>query len=258
MSTFTVRVDLNADVGESFGAYSLGHDPALMSVITSANIACGFHAGDPGIMRATVALAHRHGVVVGAHPGFADLQGFGRRELTMSAREVENLVLYQIGALAAMAAAEGARLHHVKAHGALYNMAARDRDLADAIARATAAADRNLILVGLAGSELLSAGARLGLQTASEAFADRAYQSDGSLVPRSQPGAVIHAADTVAARAVRMVTTRTVDAIDGTPIPLQVDTLCVHGDTPDAAELARRVREALTSAGVTVAAIGAA
>jgi len=251
-------IDLNADVGESFGAYSLGHDADLVPLITSANVACGFHAGDPGVMRATVALARHHGVAVGAHPGFPDLLGFGRREMRATPREVEDAVAYQIGALAGIAATEGLRLQHVKAHGALYNMAVREAPLADAIAKATASVDRSLILLGLPGSQLVLAGRRAGLRTASEAFADRAYQPNGELVPRSQSGAVIEEADTVVSRAIMMAREHVVIAIDGTRVPIDVDTICVHGDTPGAAALARRIREALTQAGVDIAALGAA
>ena len=185
------RIDLNADVGESFGAYTLGHDDAVMRHITSANVACGFHAGDPSVMRDTVRLAVAAGVGIGAHPGFHDLNGFGRRNMEMSERQIEDLVAYQIGALAGVAAAEEARLHHVKPHGALYNMAAKDRRLADAIARAVVGIDATLVLFGMAGSALLEAAESVGLRTASEVFADRAYQADGALVPRGQPGAVI-------------------------------------------------------------------
>jgi UPF0271 protein len=251
-------IDLNADVGESFGAYSLGHDADLIPFITSANVACGFHAGDPGVMRATVALARQHGVAVGAHPGFPDLVGFGRREMRATPKEVEDAVAYQIGALAGIAATEGLRLQHVKAHGALYNMAVREAPLADAIAKAIASVDRSLILLGLPGSQLLLAGRRAGLRTASEAFADRAYQPNGELVPRSQSGAVIEDADTVVSRAIMMAREHVVIAIDGTRVPIDVDTICVHGDTPGAAALARRIREALTQAGVDIAALGEA
>ena len=256
-----MRIDLNADVGEwSFepgepGA-GLGQDPALMRVITSANIACGFHAGDPRTMRATLRLAAEHGVAVGAHPGFRDRQGFGRSEIQISPDELEDIALYQIGALAALASAEGVRLHHVKAHGAVYNMAARDAALADALARATAGVDRSLIFFGLLGSELLKAGERAGLRTAAEAFADRAYHADGSLVSRQQKGAVIHDPDVVVARALRMVNEGTVDAIDGSTVVVRPDTICVHGDTPDAAILAARIREALEAGGIEVRAIG--
>jgi 5-oxoprolinase (ATP-hydrolysing) subunit A len=249
-------IDMNADVGESFGAYRLGHDPELIPLITSANIACGFHAGDPGVMRATVALARQHGVAVGAHPGFPDLVGFGRREIKVTPREVEDAVAYQIGALAGIAATEGLRLQHVKPHGALYNMAVADPNLADAIALATALVDRSLILLGLPGSQLVLAGQRVGLRTAAEAFADRAYLPTGALVPRSQAGAVIDDADRVVSRAVTMAREHTVIAIDGSRVPIEVDTICVHGDTPGAAALARRIRGALTDAGIEVAALG--
>ena len=252
-----MRVDLNADVGESFGAWTLGQDPAVMKSITSANVACGFHAGDPGVMRATVALAARHGVAVGAHPGFPDLAGFGRRELQVSPRDVEDFVVYQIGALSGIAAVQGVRLQHVKPHGALFNMAVRDAPLADAIARAVTLIDPSMILFGLPGSELVAAGKRAGLRTACEVFADRAYQPDGTLVPRGHKDAVIHLAAKVEARVIQMVRDQAVDAIDGTRVPLTVDTICVHGDTPGAAELAARVRAVLQKAGITVKAVGA-
>jgi UPF0271 protein len=251
-----MRVDLNSDVGESFGAYTIGQDPILLPHVTSANVACGFHAGDPGVMRATIALAKQHGVAVGAHPGFPDLVGFGRRDLHATPREVEDFVVYQIGALAAIAAAQGVALQHVKPHGALFNMAARDAALADAIARATAAVDRSLILFGLPASELIRAGERAGLRTACEAFADRAYHRDGTLVSRRLPGAVIHDADVVEARVLRMATDRTVDAVDGSVVRLDIDTICVHGDTRGAADLAARIRRALDASGVHVKPVG--
>jgi 5-oxoprolinase (ATP-hydrolysing) subunit A len=251
-----MRVDLNSDVGESFGAYTIGQDPILLPHVTSANVACGFHAGDPGVMRATVAMARQHGVAVGAHPGFPDLVGFGRRDLHATAQEVEDFVLYQIGALAAIAAAQGVRLQHVKPHGALFNMAVRDSSLADAIARATAAADRSLILFGLPQSELVRAGERAGLRTASEVFADRAYEPDGTLVSRRKPGAVIHDPEAVVARVVRMATDHTVAAVDGSVVRLEVDTICVHGDTRGAADLAARIRQSLERAGVNVRPVG--
>ena len=247
-----MQIDLNGDVGESFGAYEIGHDAALIPILTSANIACGFHAGDPGVMRATVALAREHGTVVGAHPGFPDLVGFGRREMKATPREVEDLVAYQIGALAAIAAAQGVRLAHVKPHGALYNMAARDVDLADAIARAIAAVDPSLALFGLPGSQSLEAAQRHKVRAVSEAFADRAYHRDGSLVPRNEPGAVIDDEQIVVTRAVAIARERMVIAADGTRIALDVQTICVHGDTPGAAVLASRIRKALNDAGVQV------
>ena len=251
-----MRIDLNADVGEG-RIGTLGQDPALMPHITSANIACGFHAGGPAVMRSTVALASAHDVAVGAHPGFPDLEGFGRRELDVTPRDVEDFVVYQIGALAAIAAAQGVRLQHVKPHGALFNMAARDAALADAIARATAVIDRTLILFGPPASELIAAGWRAGLRTASEGFADRAYRPDGTLIPRDDPGAVIHDEKTVVQRAVRMVRDQTVETVDGTVMPLLIDTVCVHGDTPGAADLAARIRGALLEAGIEVKALRA-
>jgi len=249
-----MQIDLNGDVGESFGAYQLGHDAALIPILTSANIACGFHAGDPGIMRATVALARENGTAVGAHPGFPDLVGFGRRDITATPREVEDLVAYQIGALSAIAAGQGVRLAHVKPHGALYNMAARDADLAGAIARAIAAVDPSLKLFGLPGSKSLEAAQRLNLRAVGEAFADRAYRRDGSLVPRSEPGAVIDDEALVVSRALAIARERMVIAADGTRVPLDVQTICVHGDTPGAAVLASRIRNALSDAGIRVTA----
>lgn len=227
-----------------------------MASISSANVACGFHAGDPGAMRATIALAKAHGVAIGAHPGFPDLVGFGRRELKATPQEVEDFVLYQVAALAGMAAAQGVRLQHVKAHGALYNMACRDRALADAIARAVAAFDNRLILFGLPDSELIRAGERAGLRVAAEVFADRAYEPDGSLTSRQKPGSVIHDESAVITRAIRMVRERQVVAIDGSVIALAADTICLHGDTPGAAGLARAVRQGLEQAGIQVRGLG--
>ena len=253
-----MRVDINADVGESFGAYSIGHDAGLMASITSANVAAGFHAGDPSVLRETVRLAKAAGVAIGAHPGFPDLVGFGRRELVVTPREAEDFVLYQIAAVAGVAAAEGVRLQHVKPHGALFNMAMKNAELAGAIARAVAAFDSSLIVFGLPDSELLNACRALGLRVAAEVFADRAYEPDGSLTPRRKPASVIHDSDLVVSRAVRMVTHRTVEAIDGTQVPLDVDTMCVHGDTPGSDGLAAQLKAGLVAAGVTVKAIGAA
>ncbi len=251
-----MRVDLNADVGESFGAHRIGCDLGLMKAITSANIAAGFHGGDPSVLRETVRLAKEHGVAVGAHPGFQDLAGFGRREMRLTAREAEDLVLYQVAAVAGVAAADGVKLRHVKPHGALYNMAARDAQLAGAIARAVAAVDRSLILYGLPNSELLRAARAAGLRTAAEGFADRAYEPDGALVARRKPGAVIEDPDVVVARSLRLVKEHMVAASDGTPLTLHIDTLCVHGDTPGADTLAARLREGLENAGVVVRASG--
>ena len=238
-------VDLNGDVGEHDGGAASDGDAAFIPHLTSANVACGFHAGDPLSMRDTVRLATRHGVAVGAHPSFPDREHFGRRELAVPPAEVEAMVVYQVGALAAIARAEGAVLTHVKPHGALYNMAARTAALADAIAAAIRKVDPALVLVGLAGSELIAAGVRAGLRTASEVFADRAYRADGSLVPRTEPGAVLHDPSDVAARAVALA--RRAD--------VRADTICLHGDTPGAPELAARVRRALEDAGISVRAL---
>ena len=250
-----MRVDLNADVGESFGAYSIGRDVGLMTSITSASIAAGFHGGDPSVLRNTIRMAKEQGVAIGAHPGFPDLAGFGRREMRVTPREAEDFVLYQVCAVAGVAAAEGAKLQHVKPHGALYNMAARDAALASAIARGVAAADRSLILYGLPNSELLKAGRAAGLRVAAEGFADRAYEPDGSLMTRRKAGSVIDDPAVVVGRAVRLVKEHLVVAVDGTTLTLHVDTICVHGDTPGADELAAKLRAGLEAAGVTVKAL---
>ena len=250
-----LKIDLNADIGESFGIYTIGHDDLLLRSITSGSIACGFHAGDPSVMRQTVRAASRAGVSIGAHPGFPDLLGFGRREMKMEPREVADVVLYQVGAIHAMAKAEGVALRHVKPHGALYNMSVRRAEIAEAIARAVASFDGALVLVGLPGSELLSAGARLGLRVAAEAFADRSYEPDGTLTPRNVSGSVVLEPGRVVERAVRMVRDGTVVARDGSTFSLKADTICVHGDTPNAAELAAAVRLGLEQAGVDVKAL---
>jgi UPF0271 protein len=251
-----MRIDINSDVGESFGAYTIGHDAGLMKSITSANIAAGFHGGDPSVLRDTIRQAKTHGVAVGAHPGFPDLVGFGRRELNVTPKEAEDFVLYQVAAVAGVAAAEGVAMQHVKPHGALFNMAVRNAELSAAIARAVAAIDRSLILFGLPGSEILTAGRAAGLRVASEVFADRAYEPDGSLASRRKPGSVIHDPEAVVARAVRMVRDRTVVATDGSVVQLAADTMCVHGDTPGSDDLAAKIRAGLEAAGVTVKAIG--
>jgi UPF0271 protein len=244
----TPRIDFNCDMGESFGAYTLGLDHEMIRHITSANIACGFHAGDPGIMRATVALAEAHGVGVGAHPGFPDLRGFGRRALEASASEVTDDLVYQIGALTAFSRAK--RLQHVKPHGALYNLAVEREDLARAIAEAVLETDPSLILVALAGSPWASIAERLGVRVAREVFADRAFNADGTLVPRRQPGAVIHDVSAVIERSLRLVTEHEVAAITGETVVLEADTICLHGDTPGAVVLAVALRDAFVRAGV--------
>ena len=239
------KIDINCDMGESFGPWQMGQDAAVMPWITSANIACGFHAGDFSTMQQTVQLAHAHGVAIGAHVSLPDLQGFGRRELRVTPAEAYAMTLYQIGALAAFARAAGTRLAHVKPHGALYNMAARDAALAHAIARATRDFDIGLTLFGLAGSALPQAGAETGLTVAHEAFADRRYEADGSLTPRSQADAVIHNVDAAVAQAVLIATQGTVNVRGGGTLAIRADTICVHGDRSDAAEFAKRLRKAL-------------
>ena len=252
------RIDLNCDLGESFGAWRMGDDTALLELVSSANIACGFHAGDPTIMQQTVSAAAARNVAIGAHVSLPDLQGFGRREMRVSADEVYAMTLYQLGALAAFCRAAGTALAHVKPHGALYNMAARDRALADAIARAVHRFNPQLILFGLAGSALLDAGTALGLPVAAEAFADRRYLADGSLQPRSNTGAVIEDAKTATAQALAIICDGKVIAAHGEAVTLQADTLCLHGDGAHAVQLARQLSAALKHAGVRIAAPGAA
>lgn len=245
-----MKIDLNCDMGESFGQYKLGNDEAIMPFITSANIACGFHAGDPMVIQSTLRLAKKYQIAIGAHPGWSDLQGFGRREMNLSAEETEAVVLYQIGALAGFAKAEGVELHHVKPHGALYNQAAKDRALANAIARAVKAFSADLILVGLAGSSLIEAGAELGLRVANEGFPDRNYNADGTLASRKQANAIIEAPAEVAAHALRL----SQKGIDFSGDHVEVDTLCLHGDHPHAAENAKAIREVLSKNGIEVGA----
>jgi 5-oxoprolinase (ATP-hydrolysing) subunit A len=252
-------MDLNADLGESFGHWTLGDDQRLVEHITSANLACGFHAGDFRVMESTVGLCRRAGVEVGAQPGYPDLLGFGRRALPFEPDEVESLVRYQIGALEAFCRASGVEMQHVKPHGALYNQAAADPRLAAAIARATARFSRGLALFGLASSEpMASAAADVGLRFVPEAFADRRYLADGSLRPRSEAGSLLTDAGAAAAQAVSIAVDGSVVAADGSRVALRAETICCHGDTPGAVEIAGAVRQALLGAGVTVAAIGSA
>lgn len=251
------RIDVNADLGESFGAWTMGADEELLGLVTSANVACGFHAGDPTVMDRTVARAVEAGVAVGAHPSHFDLRGFGRRAIAASPAEVEADVVYQVGALAAFAGSHGGRLAHVKPHGALYNQAAADEALARAVARATARVDRGLVLVGLASSAAMRrAAGEAGLRYAAEAFADRAYEPDGSLRPRSLPGAVITAPEAAAAQALRIARDGVILAAGGATVALRADTLCLHGDNPNALAIARAVRHALDAAGIEVRALG--
>lgn len=248
----SLKIDLNCDLGESFGRYNLGEDAAMMALITSANIACGFHAGDPDVMACTVALAREHGVNIGAHPGYPDLQGFGRRRLDLTPQEIVHALIYQLGALQAFVKIAGLSLTHVKPHGALYNLASQDAQVAMAVADGVAAYDPALILVGLAGSALIQAGRSVGLQTANEGFPDRAYLADGNLSPRSQPGALITNPKAVAENALKLI--RDGIKVDGKSV--RIDTLCLHGDNPHAVQNARALREKLTLAGVAVAPLG--
>lgn len=246
-----MQIDLNCDMGESFGAYQMGQDAQVMPFITSANIACGYHAGDPLVMVATLRMAAQHGVAAGAHPGYPDLQGFGRRSMDLTPAEVEAMVLYQIGALAGMARAAGLEIAHVKPHGALYNQSANDIETARAVARAVVGFSRDLILVGLAGSRSIEAGLELGLRVAREAFPDRAYNPDGTLRSRRLPGAALESVEEVERHAVELAR-KGIKLESGT---LAVETLCLHGDHANAAENARRVRAALEAQGAQITAL---
>jgi len=246
------KVDLNSDIGESFGDYKLGLDGEVIKYISSANIACGFHAGDPIVMAKTVKLAVNENVSIGAHPGFLDLMGFGRREMKLSKEEAKNYVKYQIGALWAFAQSNGAKLQHVKPHGGLYNMAANDSELAMAIAEAVYEVDKNLILVGLANSKLIRAGKDIGLKVANEVFADRAYNPDGTLVSRKKEGSMIHDTNIAITRVLRMVKEGKVEAITGEDIDIQADSICVHGDNPKAVDFVNEIRKALENEGIKI------
>ncbi|MTV50460.1 5-oxoprolinase subunit PxpA [Heliobacillus mobilis] len=250
-----MRVDLNCDLGESFGAYRIGCDEEMIAIATSVNIACGLHAGDPDVMARTVDRALRAGAAIGAHPGFPDLAGFGRREMQMAPAQVTNLIVYQVGALQAFVRAAGGKLNHVKPHGALYNMAAQMDELAEAIAEGIQKVDPNLILYGLSGSRLVKAGKKVGLRVAQEVFADRSYKADGTLTPRSHPQAVIHDPGVAARRVMQMISSQTVQAVDGSSISLEADTVCIHGDTPSAIEMARILRCRLEEEGIAVEAL---
>ena len=242
-------INLNADLGESFGAWSMGDDESLLDIVASANIACGFHAGDPLVMRRTVAAAKKRGVSIGAHPAFPDLQGFGRRRMDIPAAELEAMIIYQIGALKAMAAAEGSCVSHVKPHGALSNMACADPALADCVARAVHAISPQLILLAPAYSRLATAGERIGLPVILEIFADRAYQDDGQLMPRSQPGAMIHGAQASLDHVLRMLDAGGLVTLSGKVLPTKIHSICVHGDGPDAVASARCIAAGLEQAG---------
>ena len=248
------KIDFNCDMGESFGMYKMGLDEEVIKHITSANIACGFHAGDPNWMRTTVKLAEEHGVAIGAHPGFPDLSGFGRRTMNASALEVKNDVIYQMGALQAFTGAK--RLQHVKPHGAMYNMAVDDQDLATAICEAVLEVDSYIVLLALAGSQWISVAKDLGLRVGREIFADRALNTDGTLVSRSKEGSVIHDIQEVVDRSLRMVTEGKAVAISGEVIDVEADSLCLHGDTPGAVDMAQALKQALVAEDVEVTPLG--
>lgn len=254
-----MKIDLNSDVGESFGNYKLGMDEAVIPLISSANIACGFHAGDPSVMRYTMSLVKQHGVAPGAHPGFPDLLGFGRRNMEVSIAEIKEYMTYQVGALQAFATMQGLTLQHVKPHGALYNMAVKNTAIWDAMAEVLSRLDTRLILVVLAGAnreELLNIGSRHGIRVAFEFFGDRAYNRDGSLVSRKELGSIIHDQDLAASRILKLVKEGKVRAADGTEIELTADTICVHGDNPTAVGLTNKIRETLLAEGIEIAPLG--
>lgn len=250
-------IDLNCDMGEAFGIYQFGADLDIIGSISSANIACGWHAGDPVVMEARVKLCKEHGVAIGAHPGFPDLMGFGRRNMNCSPAELRSYILYQVGALQGFVRSQGLKLSHVKAHGNLYNMAAVNAEMARSIAQAVYDLDSELVFVGLAGSELCKAGRQIGLRVAEEVFADRAYKPDGNLVPRGEPGAVFHEVEQAVQRIVQLVEKGTLTAQDGSEIAVQGDTICLHGDTPGAADYAKAVRQQLEQRGIEVRAMNA-
>lgn len=247
-----LHVDINCDMGESFGRYRLGNDRELLKLISSANVACGYHAGDPSVMRRTVRWAAAENVAVGAHPGFPDLVGFGRRNMQIDAAQLRDLVLYQVGALESIARSEGVRLQHVKPHGAMYNMAVDDIGIAGPIAAAVASCSPELILFGMAGSALERAAKQHSLRFAREAFADRTYQADGRLTPRSVAGAVVEDPDIAADRAVEMVLHGRVRTADGSPLAVPCDTICLHGDNPRALDFARQLHRQLQKHAVSV------
>jgi len=247
-------IDINCDMGESYGAWKMGADAEVMPYISSANVACGFHGGDPATIRQTVRLAVDHGVAVGAHPSLPDLQGFGRRAMKISPQDMYDLVVYQAGAVEAFARAAGARLHHVKCHGALYNMAAQDEALSEAMARAVRDLGGGVMLYALSNSTMMHVGRKEGVKVAGEVFADRGYSDDGTLSPRGKPGAMIEDAAMAAERALAMIDKGYVTALSGKPVPVSADTLCLHGDQPGAVTFARAIRKAFAERGITVVA----
>lgn len=249
------KINLNSDLGEAFGAWPMGDDAAMMDIVASANIACGFHGGDPMVMTRTVRTAIAKGVSLGAHPGYPDLQGFGRRAMGMSVAEVEAMVAYQIGALSAIAAACGGRVTHVKPHGALSNLAAVNSDMANALGRAIKAVDASLIFLAPAGSEMAKAGHKIGLPMAEEVFADRNYDDNGNLVPRGSANAMVHDSDEAAQNVMRMITQGVIRSVSGKDVPCTVHSVCVHGDEETAVAMARRLRATLEKNGVAIVAL---
>lgn len=247
-----MTIDLNSDLGESFGAYTIGCDEEVLQYVSSANVACGFHAGDPKVMPHTVQLAKEKGVSIGAHPGLPDLVGFGRRKMAITPEDAYTMVVYQVGALIAMAKSQGVKVAHVKPHGALYNMAAKDSSLSEAIAKAVRDVDEGLVLYGLAGSEIIRAGKKEGLVTASEVFADRTYQDDGSLTPRGEAGAMITDEEKSLAQVLSMVRDGKVTTLDGSVISVKAETICVHGDGPKALAFTKKIRETLEKEGIRI------
>ena len=246
------RVDLNSDLGESFGRYTLGMDEKIIPLITSANVACGFHASDPVVMEKTIAMAEKANIRVGAHPGFLDLMGFGRRNMVISPEEAKAYTLYQVGALAAFAQAKGCRLQHVKPHGALYNMAAKDYELSRAICEGIYGFDKDLIVLALSGGELARAAKDMGMRVAQEVFADRAYEADGTLVNRRKEGAMITDEEEAISRVIRMVKEKKVTAVTGNDISIEADSVCVHGDGQKALAFVERIRAALQKEGIAI------
>lgn len=251
-----VRIDLNCDMGESYGVYTLGYDEQAMPYVTSINVACGFHASDPSNMLKTVKLAKKYGVAIGAHPAFPDLVGFGRRYMALSADEIKADVMYQIGALWALCKSEGLTLQHVKVHGALYNAAEKDMVVAMAVAQAIKAVDENLYMVCLGNSAMVTAAQNIGIKYVEEAFADRAYTKEGTLVSRKQAGSVIHDVTAISERVLSMVKNKTVTGIDGSIVEISAQTVCVHGDTPGAVEMIKAIRDVLEEQGIQVKAFG--
>jgi len=249
------KIDLNCDMGESFGAWRMGNDAALMDFVSSVNVACGFHAGDAGVIRKTIETAIRKNVAIGAHPSFPDLQGFGRREMKMSADEIFDIVLYQISAVKGICESLGAKLHHVKPHGALYNQAAREKISAKAVVEAVKSLDANLILYGLSQSFLISEAEKIGLQTASEVFADRSYQTSGNLTPRSEANALIKNSEQAVAQVLQMISEQTVTATNGEKVSIKADTICIHGDGENALEFAKTINKKLRENEIEISAI---